>query len=147
MIRGLLRELTSQVALLNREVGARVSLRDGDLACLDLISREGPMSPSQLAQRSRLHPATVTGVLDRLERGGWIARERDASAADRRAVAVRALPAAGATLFGLYSEMNDSIDDICSRYGETDLETLADFLQRVTDAGRRAAENLRAPQA
>jgi DNA-binding MarR family transcriptional regulator len=33
--------------------------------------------------------ATITGILDRLERGGWAARDRDPS--DRRAVRVRAL--------------------------------------------------------
>ena len=142
-IRALLRELSSQLSLLNREVGSQVQLKDGDLACLEMISRAGPMSPTQLAQRSRLHPATVTGVLDRLERGGWIARERDPRASDRRAVAVRALPSAGAALFGLYSEMNESLADICSGYSDADLELLTDFLRRTTDAGRRATENLR----
>jgi DNA-binding MarR family transcriptional regulator len=78
-----------QLSLLNRRVGSRVELSDGDLSCLDLIGREGPFTPSALARVTGLHPATVTGVLDRLERGGWIARDRDA--ADRRAVQVRAL--------------------------------------------------------
>lgn len=141
-VRALLRELSSQLSLLNREVGSRVQLKDGDLACLELISRAGPMSPTQLAQRSRLHPATVTGILDRLERGGWVARERDPRASDRRAVTVRVLPSAGTALFGLYSEMNESIADICSGYSDADLELLTDFLRRTTDAGRLATENL-----
>jgi hypothetical protein len=40
-----LRELSSQLSLLNHHVGARVELRDVDLDCLDLISRNGPLSP------------------------------------------------------------------------------------------------------
>src|SRR5713101_700275 len=84
-----LRELSIQLALLNHQVVARLDFNDGDLPCLDLIARYGPLSPSALARRAGLHPATITGILDRLERGGWAIRERDPS--DRRAVTVRAL--------------------------------------------------------
>src|SRR5437899_13094088 len=84
-----LRALSIQLSLLNHQVGARAGLNDVDLDCLDLVARHGPLSPSALAERAALHPATMTGILDRLERGGWVARERDPS--DRRAVLVRAL--------------------------------------------------------
>src|SRR5947208_12270599 len=88
-IRGSLRELSVQLSLLNGQVSARLGLRDVDLDCLDLIARHGPFTPSALARRTGLHPATVTGILDRLERGGWITRNRDPE--DRRAVRVQAL--------------------------------------------------------
>ena len=75
--------MSIQLALLNHQVGGQVDLKATDLECLDLISRLGPLSPSALARRAGLHPATLTGILDRLERGGWISRDRDP--ADRRA--------------------------------------------------------------
>ena len=79
-----LRELSNQLSLLNHHVSAHIDLNDTDLDCLELINRHGPLKPSALARRAGLHPATITGILDRLERGGWVARERDPS--DRRAV-------------------------------------------------------------
>jgi DNA-binding MarR family transcriptional regulator len=51
---------------------ARLDLKAAGLECLDLITRYGPLSPGDLARRAGLHPATVTGIPDRLERGGWI---------------------------------------------------------------------------
>src|SRR3981189_1701824 len=75
-----LRELSIQLSLLNQQVGSAPGLNDVDLDCLDLVSRHGPLSPSALAQRAGLHPATMTGILDRLERGGWGVRDRDPSA-------------------------------------------------------------------
>ena len=138
-----LRELSIQLSLLNHHVGARVDLRDVDLDCLELLSRHGPLSPSALARRAGLHPATMTGILDRLERGGWIARGRDPS--DRRAVLLRARRERNAELLRLYSGMNASMDRICAGYSDDQLELLADFLRRTTDAGRSATEELARP--
>jgi DNA-binding MarR family transcriptional regulator len=135
-----LRELRVQLSLLNHRVGERLDLKDVDLDCLDLIARDGPLGPSALARRAGLHPATMTGILDRLERGGWVVRERDPS--DRRAVVVRALRDRNAELLRLYAGMNTSMDRICAGYGDAELELLADFLRRTANAGRSATDEL-----
>lgn len=137
-----MRELNNQLALLNHHVGVRLSLRDVDLDCLDLIARHGPLTPSALARRAGLHPATVTGILDRLQRGGWIVRERDPDATDRRSVIVRALRERNGELFRLYAGMNAEMDEICAGYDEAQLELIADFLGRAGEAGRRATDEL-----
>src|SRR5207344_1312045 len=95
-----LRDLGAQLSLLNHSVGTRLDLKATDLECLDLITRYGPLSPSALARRAGLHPATLTGILDRLERGGWIERDRDPS--DRRGVVVQAARGRGAEVLRLY---------------------------------------------
>jgi DNA-binding MarR family transcriptional regulator len=141
-IKDSLREMNNQLSLLNHRVGLRVALKDVDLDCLDLISRHGPLSPSALARRAGLHPATMTGVLDRLQRAGWITRERDPDAVDRRAVAVRVLRERGGELYHLYSGMNASMDDILAGYDESQLALLDDFLRRTTVAGRDATDAL-----
>src|SRR5437588_10690388 len=135
-----LRALSIQLSLLNHQVGAHVGLNDVDLDCLDLVARHGPLSPSALAQRAALHPATLTGILDRLERGGWVVRERDPS--DRRAVVVRALRDRNAELVGLYSGMNSSMNEICGSYSVAELAVLADFLRRTVEAGQGATDKL-----
>jgi DNA-binding MarR family transcriptional regulator len=139
-IKDSLRELSIQLSLLNHHVGAHLDLKDVDLDCLDLIARHGPLSPSALARRAGLHPATMTGILDRLERSGWVVRERDPS--DRRGVVVRALRDRNAELMRLYSEMNASMDKICAGYGDHELELLADFLRRTANAGGHTTDKL-----
>ena len=130
-----LRELSIQLSLLNHQVGGRLGVKDADFDCLDLINRHGPMSPGALARRAGQHPATMTGVLDRLERAGWIARERDP--ADRRAVQVRALKERNTEIFQLYAGMNAAMDDLCAGYDEAQLELLAEFLDRATAPAAR----------
>ena len=139
-IRDGLRELGIQLSLLNHHVGARLELKDVDLDCLDLIDRHGPLSPSALARRAGLHPATITGILDRLERSGWVARERDPE--DRRAVLVRAPRKRNAELMRLYSGMSRSMNRILAGYDDGELELIADFLRRTTDAGKGATDEL-----
>jgi DNA-binding MarR family transcriptional regulator len=141
-IKDALRDLRNQLSLLNHQVGARIELKDVDLDCLEIIGRHGPMSPSALARRAGLHPATVTGIVDRLQRGGWVARERDPDAADRRAVTIRALRDRSAEIFRLYAGMNSSMDEICAGYSNDELLLIADFLRRTASAGHDAAEEL-----
>jgi DNA-binding MarR family transcriptional regulator len=139
-----LRELAIQLSLLNHQVGAQLDLRDVDLDCLDLVDRHGPLSPSALARHAGLHPATITGILDRIEAGGWVVRERDPS--DRRAVVVRAVRERVPDLLRLYAGMNRSMNEIYAGYDERELELIADFLQRTANAGRSATAELSGQQ-
>jgi len=139
-IKDSLRELNSQLSVLNHHVGARLELRDVDLGCLELLGRHGPLSPGALARHAGLHPATMTGIVDRLERAGWVARDRDP--ADRRAVLIRPLRDRGAELFRLYAGMNTAMDQVCAGYSDEELTLLAGFLRRTTTAGQAATEAL-----
>jgi len=140
-----LRDAGAQLSRLNHEVGERVSIRTSDLECLDQIGREGPLSPSTLARLTGQHPATLTGILDRLERDGWIARDRDPE--DRRGVVVRAEHGRGAEILRLFlveSGMNSALDEILAGYTEAELDVIADFLRRTATAGQAAADRLSA---
>lgn len=137
-VRESLRDMSIQLSLLNHQVGDQLDLKSTDLECLDLINRHGPLRPSVLARRAGLHPATMTGILDRLERGRWIARDRDP--ADRRGVILRPLRDRTTEVFRLYSGMNAAMDQICAGYEDDELELIADFLRRTADAGRTAVE-------
>ena len=142
VIRDSLRELRIQLSLLNYRVGSQLELKDVDLDCLDILDTSGPLSPSALARRAGLHPATMTGILDRLERGGWITRERDPS--DRRAVVVHVARERYAQLVRLYTGMNRSMNKLLAGYTDSELEAIADFMTRTVDAGRAATEELAA---
>lgn len=135
-----LRELTVQLSLLNHQVSNLLGLQDVDLDCLDIISREGPLTPGALARQAGLHPATTTGVLDRLERAGWIRRDRVPT--DRRAVHITFKPDRGAEILGLYGPMIRQVRAICADFTEAELAAVAAFLRRTTEAGRAATADL-----
>ena len=137
-----LRELRIELAVLNHRVGSRTQVKDVDLDCLDVINRYGPISPTALARRIGVHLATMTGILDRLERGGWIVRERDQG--DRRAVLVRVVPDRQRDIIRLYDGMNSSLDQILDGYTDDQIDLVVDFLRRCAQAGQSATAQLAA---
>ncbi len=139
-IRDSLRELRLQLALLNYRVGSQLDLKDVDLDCLDILDARGPLSPTALATYAGVHPATMTGILDRLEKGGWVVRERDP--ADRRAVLVRAVRDRYAQLLRLYSGLSRSMNKLLAGYTDNELELIADFMRRTVGAGQEATKDL-----
>lgn len=106
-----------------------------------MIGRDGPMSPSDVIATSGIHPATMTGILDRLESGGWITRRPDP--ADRRRLIVEAVMDRGAEVARLYGPMSKAINQICSDYSDEDLARIVEFLERVADAGVEATAQAR----
>jgi DNA-binding MarR family transcriptional regulator len=139
-IRNSLRELRIQLSLLNYRVGSQIGLKDVDLDCIDMIETYGPLSPSDLARRAGLHPATLTGILAPLAAGGWSVGPR--APEDRRAVRVRILKTRYAELMRLYSGMNRGMNKLLAGYSDEELEVIADFMRRTVDAGRSATEEL-----
>ena len=135
-----LRELRIELLVLNHRVGSQSEIKDVDFDCLDVITRYGPISPTTLARRIGVHAATMTGILDRLERGGWIVRDRDER--DRRAVLVRGVPGKQRDIIELYGGMNSSLDEILDSYSDDQIDLVVDFLRRCTQAGQSATDQL-----
>lgn len=71
---------------LNEELASHgITFRQWEV--LALISLKGDQSQSELAEQMRLEAPTLVGVLDRMERDGWIVRVTDRE--DRRRKIVR----------------------------------------------------------
>jgi DNA-binding MarR family transcriptional regulator len=64
-----------------------MDLRPQDFAVMSELAEEGPSSQGELGRALRIDPGNLVGLLDRLERGGLVGRERDPE--DRRRHVVR----------------------------------------------------------
>ena len=119
------------VVLHNHVVSQRVGIGASDSQLLSLLGVHGPLTPGRLAELTGLTTGTVTGVIDRLERGGFVRRERDT--ADRRKVLVTPVPQAMATLGEHYREHGEHLDAVLRTRDEAQLRVIADFLADLTD--------------
>ncbi|HEX7030623.1 MAG TPA: MarR family transcriptional regulator [Gammaproteobacteria bacterium] len=96
-ILGSLRRIIRAVDLYSRYLALRYSLTGPQLVCVRHLLRFGPTAPGTLARRISLSPATVTGIVDRLEKRGLVTRAR--SIDDKRKVEI-ALTEEGRQLVG-----------------------------------------------
>lgn len=139
-VRMAVRTLSPSLGRLNDLVGLRVDLKGGDIEVLDHLGRSAPISPSDLAESLQIHPATMTGILDRLEEGGWVLRERPPG--DRRRVRLKVLRSRGPELVRLYGPMNRAIDKICAGLGDDELRVVVEFLRAVSGAALEVTSDL-----
>lgn len=114
------------VVLHNVTVAQRVGLGGSDLQFLTLLDIHGPLAPGRLAALTGLSTGTVTGVIDRLEKAGYVRRERDA--ADRRKVLVVPIPENLARLAEFYSEHGDHMAAVLATRNAVQLRAILDFL-------------------
>lgn len=136
------RDMRIAFSVMNRRIGAEVGLRDIDFDCFEVIRRDGPIGPSELARRVGVHLATMTGVLNRLEAGGWIVRTR--TDADRRAVVIEVNPDGIAGLDAIYRPMDARFAEICAGFSADELATVTEFVTRITEIGATKARELAA---
>jgi DNA-binding MarR family transcriptional regulator len=88
-----LRRIVRAVSLHSHELRREAGLTVPQLLCLRAIQEVEPtdIGQSELSERVKLAKATITGIVDRLERAGLVERHRDIK--DRRRVHVRLTPA------------------------------------------------------
>lgn len=85
------RESSTLAVLRHAQIAEKMGLSGTDHKALDLASRaEGPLTAGEIAKLTGLSTGAVTGVIDRLERAGFVRRVRDLK--DRRKVLVEVLP-------------------------------------------------------
>ena len=74
----------------SREVSDNFGITAPQLWALKTISQNGSLSQGELSENMYLHPSTITGLVDRLDKKGYA--ERDRNQKDRRVVNVRLTP-------------------------------------------------------
>lgn len=131
-VNGLFREVTGQSVLLSQAIAERAGLSPADLEALGAVEQHGPVSAGQLGEMTGLKPASVTGLIDRLERAGVVARMPDPT--DRRRVLV-AISEGAAPIAALYDDLEARMLALLGRRNPRELATIAAFLNEAIQLG------------
>ena len=124
------RAFIANAILFNHQVAQRLGLGASDGQFMHLLQVHGPLTPGQLAELSGLTTGTVTGVIDRLEQGGFVRRERDAS--DRRKVLVKLdEEQLGRKMAPLYAGQTEILAEVAGSFDAKQRDAIADFLERL----------------
>jgi DNA-binding transcriptional ArsR family regulator len=132
----------SIMQLLGQMSAERIGINVTDLNCLNIVALAGPMTAGELARATGLTTASITGVLDRLEDGGFVRRERDPK--DRRRVIVTLNPGPGLREIGpTFGPLVRAWRDAAAGYSDEELRLLLDFQRRFEGIVRDQLARLR----
>ncbi len=124
----ILRQLREVQNLLGRRFRDALS-RDGitvsQAMVLYSLAEEPSMRLSDLSLKLGSTPSTLSGVVDRLERSGWVQRQR--TPRDRREILIRLTPQASQRL----EELNGHIQEL---FSEGDIALISRALNRMREA-------------
>jgi DNA-binding MarR family transcriptional regulator len=137
------RAFTSQVTFYNEAVASAVGLHPTDLDCFSVVEIEGPLTAGRLVDVTGLTSGAVTGVIDRLERAGFVVRTADRE--DRRRVLVQVVDGAPDRIAAAFDDLHRASAVMTQRYTNDDLAIIADYMTRSVPVLREETLRLRDP--
>jgi len=120
--------------MINQAIAAQAGINQTDMQCLNLLTLEGPMTPSQLAEALAMTKGgAVTAMIDRLEKGGYVRRAR--SVQDRRQVQVEMVwGAESRALMARFEPLGEIFSAVAAQYETSELDFLAEYIERSNTA-------------
>ncbi len=134
------RAMSTAMILFHNIVAEKMGVSTTESKALDLIERYGPLTAGELSERSGLAPASVTGLVDRLERKGMASRVRHP--VDKRRVLVQVNPAGLANIAPLWADWVQTLETLCAEYTDEQLAIIVDFCFKVAERQTEAAGRL-----
>lgn len=131
------------VADFDRETARILGVNNTDLRCLEmLIGAEGEVTPRTLADHLGLTTGSVTTMLDRLERAGYVARSPHPD--DRRKVVVVATDGAKERALAMIMPLvEESATEVIRHFTDAELDAVQRFTTRATALQERHTARLR----
>ncbi len=125
------RELATKTVMFHHGLAARLGLSATDLKCLDLLrDSHTPLTASNLVALTGLTGGAITGVADRLEAAGFVARIRDPH--DRRRWELRPIATRQGEILALFAPLAEAMTELTDDYNDHDLDVVIDFLTKLT---------------
>ncbi len=138
----LARRNSTATVLFHQAIAERLGLGPADHKCLDLLVERGSMTGSELAAVTGLTSGAITGVVNRLERAGYIQRRADPD--DGRKQVLTPVPESLDAIQAVFRDIGPASGDLLEGFDVHQLTAIAEFLTRTTEFARDRATTLRA---
>lgn len=137
-----LRLMSANAVMYSQATADEAGLHSTDMECIDHLSRHGPMTAGKLCELTGLTSGTMTALIDRLEKAGYVRRQRGER--DRRQVIVAPnedkinedlVPITRPLGMAAYAAMQ--------KYPESELQVILGFLKEANGLALREITALR----
>jgi DNA-binding MarR family transcriptional regulator len=137
------REMSTETIMFHQAIADVLGLHITDHKGLDLIYRYGPMPAGRLAELTGLTTGAVTGIIDRLEKAGYVRRVNDPK--DRRITIIEPTrnKKLERKLEAIFTPISIRMHKLLSSYSDNELAFLFDVLTKSLDQSHDELMKLR----
>ena len=137
------REMSTETIMFHQAVADELGLYITDHKCMDIIHRFGAMPAGKLGEMTGLTTGAITGMIDRLEKAGYVRRANDPK--DRRKTIVE--PVRNKKLERkiemIFTPLHEKMHEFLSSYSDAELSFLLDAMAKLIEQTREESNRLR----
>jgi DNA-binding MarR family transcriptional regulator len=131
--------------IFGQTVANSVGVSSSDLECLDFLNIEGRVTAGRLAELTGLTTGAITGLVDRMEKAGFVRRERDEE--DRRKVYIAIVPEALGKVGRYYEPLQKAVTKNWEAYSDAELKLILRFMSEGYETMLGVLDDLTSKQA
>ncbi|GGI45318.1 putative HTH-type transcriptional regulator YcgE [Paenibacillus marchantiophytorum] len=126
-----MRGLGTRTVLYQQNVAASLGLYNNDYISVDILREKGPITAGELSKLTGLATGSVTALIDRLEKNGYVRRENDPK--DRRKVIIVPVYEYKEEVSSTYHPLHTEMIKLAASYTPEELEFITQFLDKASD--------------
>lgn len=127
----LMRGLGTRSVLYQQKIAVSLGLYNHDFIAVDILRESGPITAGELSKLSGLTTGSVTALVDRLEKAGYVRRENDPN--DRRKVIIVPQYEHKEEVKEKYYALHEEMVKLADTYTEDELELITHFLEKANN--------------
>lgn len=126
---GLMRGLGTRSVLYQQKIAVSLGLYNHDFIAVDILRESGPITAGELSKLSGLTTGSITALVDRLEKAGYVQRESDPT--DRRRVIIVPQFEHKEEVKEKYYALHEAMVELAETYTDDELELITQFLEKA----------------
>lgn len=126
----LMRSFGNRTVLYQQNVAAALGLYNNDFLSIDILREKGPITAGELSKLTGLTTGSVTALIDRLEKKGYVRRENDPK--DRRKVIIVPLYEHKEDVIDTYQPLHTAMVKLAASYTDEELALISQFLGKAS---------------
>jgi DNA-binding MarR family transcriptional regulator len=136
-------EMSTETILFHQALADVLDIHITDHWCMHFIHSYGAMPAGKLAELTGLTTAAVTGIIDRLEKAGYVRRANDPK--DRRRTIVEPIrnTKLDRKLQTIFTPFHERMHELLSSYSDGELVFLLDVMTKSIELTREESKKLR----
>ncbi|MCK1986186.1 MULTISPECIES: MarR family transcriptional regulator [Peribacillus] len=116
--------------LFQQNMAQKIGVSHTDLKSAEILNETGPITAGELSKITGLSTGSVTALINRLEKSGYVKRERDRL--DGRRVMIAPIPERQEQIKSHYQSLSVATKELCSTYNEQELILINQFVEDIT---------------